>query len=191
MTSSLFKFVLAQHKIQRLIIAIVCGVLSGVLGLYFAGQLEFGDGRFLVAILAVLALLFGVFALWAYLQLRKEQFVAMYISNEGINDQSTGNRIGTVLWKDVECVKIMKELGSGRKGRKYIVLKVNNPNEYIHREPNRAKRRTLELKFQYYGSPICFSERALDCSFEELKDAVFCKYGQYRLAQLNRLTDHT
>ncbi len=190
MAPSLFTFKLARHKIQRLLLAIVCGFVCGVLGLYVASQLEFGDGRFLLGVLSVLALLFGVFALWAYLQLRKEQFVAMYISGEGINELSTGNRIGTVLWKDVASIKIMKELGSGREGRKYIVLKVNNPNEYIHREPNRAKRRTLELKFQYYESPICFSERALDCTFEELKSAVYSKYGQYKLEQLNKPADN-
>lgn len=29
--------------------------------------------------------------------------------------------------------------------RKYIVLKVRNPNEYIDREPTRSKKRSLEL----------------------------------------------
>ena len=55
-----------------------------------------------------------------------------------------------------------------RDRRKYIVLKVRNPNEYIDREPTRSKKRSLELRLQYYGSPICISSRALDCTFEEL-----------------------
>ena len=64
--------------------------------------------------------------------------------------------------------------------RKYIVLKVRNPNEYIDREPTRSKKRSLELRLQYYGSPICISSRALDCTFEELKQAVFDRYDLYK-----------
>ena len=64
--------------------------------------------------------------------------------------------------------------------RKYIVLKVKNPNEYIDREPTRSKKRSLELKLQYYGSPICISDRALDCTFKELEKAVFEKYNHYK-----------
>lgn len=182
MYPTLIRFTLIRRKIWGLLILAVLSSLIGCSALYFCSLLKFSGGHFLLLILGCVGLLVAFFTLFAYIRLWKERFTAMYISDEGINDISTGNRIGTVLWKDVEGLKVMKELGSGSgpKSRKYIVLKVSNPNEYILREPNRAKQRTLELKLQYYGSPICFSNRALNCTFDELLAAVTMKYTQYR-----------
>ncbi|MDR1755781.1 MAG: hypothetical protein LBR65_02335, partial [Culturomica sp.] len=61
--------------------------------------------------------------------------------------------------------------------RRYIVLMVANPQEYIGREPSSRKKRSMILKLHYYGSPICFSTRGLDCTFEELEETVNTYYG--------------
>lgn len=176
----LIKFTLIRRKIQMLIINGIISLLAGGGLFYLSSRLSFGGGRFLVAIIAFVLVCLAIFSWIAFYKLWQERFNAMYISDEGINDISTGNNIGTVLWKEVESIKVMKELGCGPKERKYIVLKVSNPTDYIQRETNRAKRRTLELKHQYYGSPICFSNRALNCTFDELKDAVMFKYNLYK-----------
>lgn len=176
----LIRFTLIRRKIQMLIINGIISLLSGGGLFYLSAHLNFGGGRFLIATIAFVLVWIAIFALIAFYKLRQERFTAMYISDEGINDISTGNNIGTILWKDVESIKVMKELGSGPKERQYVVLKVTNPTDYIQREPNRAKRRTLELKLQYYGSPICFSNRALNCTFEELTNAVLFKYNMYK-----------
>ncbi|MDH6304882.1 hypothetical protein M2459_001619 [Parabacteroides sp. PF5-5] len=180
MVPTLIRFTLIRRKIWGLLTLAILSSLIGCAALYLCSLLRFGGGRFLLLILGVVGLLLAFFTFFAYFHLRKERFTAMYISDEGINDISTGNRIGTVLWKDVESCKVMKELGSGSKERKYIVLKVSNPNEYIMREPSPVKRRSLELKLQYYGSPICFSNRALNCSFDDLLLAVKLKYDKYK-----------
>lgn len=176
----LIRFTLIRRKIYMLIIGGIISLLAGGGLYYLSAHLSFGRGRFIVAIFAFVLLLIGAFTLFAFYKLRKERFTAMYISDEGIIDISTGNNIGTILWKDVESIKVMKELGSEPKERKYVVLKVSNPTDYIQRETNRAKRRTLELKLQYYGSPICFSNRALNCSFDDLLNAVNLKYNKYK-----------
>jgi len=185
MNPTLIRFTLIRRKIWGLVIIGSLALLSGGGGFYLATRFGFGSGRFLIGTLGFIFLWIGIFSLVAFFRLRRERFTAMYISDEGINDISTGNTIGTVMWKDVENIKVMKELGSGPKERKYIVLKVSNPNEYIQREPNRMKRRSLELKLQYYGSPICFSNRALNCTFDELKNAVLLKYDIWREKDLS------
>ena len=149
-TPSVTTFKLSRHKKRGLFLTTVLSALIGTGALYAADGLQYGEGR----------------------------FVFIYISEEGINDISTGNRIGTILWKDVDSIKIMDDISNLK--RKYIVLKVRNPNEYIDREPTRSKKRSLELRLQYYGSPICISSRALDCTFEELKQAVFDRYDLYK-----------
>jgi hypothetical protein len=161
-----------------LIAGAVLAFLSGSLELYLFGILKYGGGKFILLCLVIVSCLYAIFCVRSFIRLKKEKFTAMYISDEGVNDISTGNDIGVILWKDVYEVKIMSDLGKPK--GKYIVLKVHNPNEYIRRETIRSKRRTLELKLQYYGSPICFSNRALNCTFEQLKDAVFLKYNQYK-----------
>lgn len=179
MIPHVIQFTLVRKKIKGLLLSGIISTAIGCLLIYVSQYLQFGSGKFFLLTIGAVSLFISLFCFMGFYRLKKEKFTAMYISDEGINDISTGNDIGTVLWKDVENIKIMSEIGNP-KGGKYIVLKIKNPDEYIHREPNRSKRRTLELKLQYYGSPICFSNRALNCTFEQLKDAVFLKYNQYK-----------
>lgn len=176
-TPSVVTFKLSRNKKRGLFLTTLCSALVGGGGLYVAQGLRYGEGRFLFIVVGVFALLVTFFCCMAYFHLTREHFNAIYISDEGINDVSTGNRIGTILWRDIENIKIMDDISNLK--RKYIVLKVKNPNEYINREPTRSKRRSLELRLQYYGSPICISDRALDCTFEQLREAVYDKYNMY------------
>ncbi len=168
---------LKKARINLLIIGLI-SLFIGVGGIYLAGTLTFGGGRFLVLTLGVFALLVAAFCIMSIIHLNKEKGVGIHISDEGIYDISTGNTYGTILWEDVKDIRVMNELGNTK--RKYIVVKVHNPIDYIQRERSQSKKRTLELKLQYYGSPICFSNRALNCTFDELKDAVMLKYEQYK-----------
>lgn len=177
-TSSVITFRLSKKKQRSLFITTFLTALVGAGSMVFSHSLKFGNGRLAFILLGIILLLITFFCLVSYYNLLKENFNVMYISEEGINDTSTGNRIGTVLWKDVKNIKIMDDMSNLK--RKYIVLKVCNPNEYIDREPNRSKKRSLELRQQYYGSPICISNRTLECKFEELSQAVFEKYNLYK-----------
>lgn len=177
MIPNLIQFTLARKKLKGLFLIAILSAVCGLAELYISHTLQFGGGRILLFAIGVFSIVVVIFCLMSFFQLRKEKFTGMYISDEGVNDISTGNTIGTVLWKDVENIKIMDELGNP--SRKYIVLRVSNPNDYIQREASMSKRRSLDLKLQYYGSPICFSNRALNCTFDQLKDAVFIKYNQY------------
>lgn len=177
-SSSVITFKLSRHKKKGLFLTTILSALIGIGGLRIAQSLSYGEGRFVFIVIGIFALITTFFCCIAYYHLTREHFNAIYISDEGINDISTGNRIGTILWKDIDNIKIMDDISNLK--RKYIVLKVKNPNEYIDREPTRSKKRSLELRLQYYGSPICISNRALDCTFEELKEAVYEKYNLYK-----------
>lgn len=178
---SVITFKLSRHKKRGLFLTTLCSALIGIGSMHIARGLVYGEGRFVFLVIGIFSLLTTFFCCMAYFRLTRERFNAIYISEEGINDISTGNRIGTILWKDVDSIKIMDDISSLK--RKYVVLKVKNPNEYIDREPTRSKKRSLELRLQYYGSPICISNRALDCTFEELKEAVFNRYNIYQASQ--------
>lgn len=121
----------------------------------------------------------------AFIILKKERFIGFFISGEGLNDISTGNNYGVVYWRDILKIRIADDLEHPK--RKYIVLNVSNPQVYIDREPSVIKRRSLILKYHYYGSPICFSERGLNCTFKELEDYVntYYEYYQRKLTERN------
>ena len=175
---SIIKFTLGENKKSGLFLTTLLSAFTGGGSLYLSHFLDFGNGRGVLLILGLCSLAITLFCAIAYYKLKREGFTALFISDEGINDISTGNRIGTVMWKDVECIKIMDDISNLK--HKYIVLKVHNPEVYISREPTRSKRRSLNLKLQFYGSPICFSNRALNCTFEELEKAVTEKYNLYK-----------
>ncbi|MCC8093895.1 MAG: hypothetical protein LIP05_00115 [Tannerellaceae bacterium] len=178
--NSVITFKLSDKKKRGLLLTTIFSAIFGATIIWFSRSLPFGSGKLILSLIGIFMIIITCFCIYAYYLLAQEKFAAIYISDEGMIDKSTGNQIGTVLWKDVESIKVMDDISSNMK-QKYLVLKVVNPNEYIDREPNRRKKRSLELRFQYYGSPICFSNRALNCTFDELKSAVFTKYEAYRM----------
>lgn len=177
-TPAVTTFKLSRKKQRGLFLTTLFSALIGIGAMVVSHELKLGEGRFLLILIGFFSLLTTVFCCISYYNLTREKFRAIYISEEGLNDTSTGSRIGTILWKDVDNIKVMDDISNLK--RKYIVIKVKNPNEYIDREPARSKKRSMELRLQYYGSPICISNRALDCTFEELKQAVYERYDLYQ-----------
>lgn len=145
---------------------------------HFIMGLERVAGKFLFSILFLLALLIAFFCIIGFVYLKREKFIGFFISQEGFNDISTGNRYGIVQWKDVIKIRVVEDLDHPR--RKYICLKLKNPAEYIEREPVQYKKRSLELKYHYYGSPVCFSNRGINCTFEELESTVRMYFANYK-----------
>jgi hypothetical protein len=145
--------------------------------------LEFGHGKLLLFAGSGFSLIIAVFILFVTIRLSREGFTGMFISEEGLNVISTGYSYGMVHWKDVTRILTADDLD--RPDEKRMILIVGNPEEYIDREPVNYKRRDLILKHHYYGSPICFSNRTLDCSFEELDLIVKTYYGAYLMKNLH------
>lgn len=108
----LITFKLSRYKKRGLFLTTLLSALLGAGALYLAHGLQYGEGRFAFIVLGVFGLLNTFFCLIAYFHLSREDFKAIYISDEGINDISTGHRIGTLLWKDVENIKIMNDISN-------------------------------------------------------------------------------
>ncbi|NDV66607.1 STM3941 family protein [Bacteroides sp. 224] len=170
-------FKLRPYKKVGLILSIIINLVLAFFFFRLGMGLEKVAGRFLCFIIVLASLAVTAFFVVGYIYLRKENFIGFFISSEGFNDISTGHRYGIVEWEDVVKIRIIDDLD--HPGKKYISLKIKNPQEYIAREQIMHKRRSLELKLHYYGSPICFSNRGLDCSFEELEETIRLYYNNY------------
>jgi hypothetical protein len=144
----------------------------------FAFWQEFGEGKFFFFLLSIVFIILFFFAVVSIIKLTKDDFIGMVISKEGMNDISTGHTYGMIQWKDVTAIKVLDDLEFSK--RQYIVLVLDNPQVYIDRELNQTKKRSLILKFHFYGSPVCFSNRALNCTFEDLLNTITRYYESYK-----------
>ena len=129
------KFMLSARK-RRGICFFSATIFIITILLFFLSVILYGQhlpGRRLALLFALMGILLFFFSLWAIYSLRKDGYVGMIISDEGITDLSTGYRIGTVLWNDVTKIKVMDDLEN--LNYKYVVLVVKNPNQYIMQEP--------------------------------------------------------
>lgn len=174
------KFMLSARKRKGIYFFAGCTLVITV-ALFFLAVFLYGQQlprRRLAILFTLIGNLLFFFSVWAAYRVRKEGYVGIIISDEGITDLSTGYQIGTVLWHDVSKIKVMDDLEN--LNYKYVVLVVRNPNQYIMQEPTAIKKRSLMLKLHQYGSPVCISVRALDCSFEELYTAIVARYQVIR-----------
>lgn len=171
-------YMLRSKKKYGPIIGAILFLFVSFIFFYLAMGLDRITGKFLCLILFLFTFIIALFCIAAFVYLKKENFIGFFISSEGFNDISTGHRYGIVQWRDVVKIRIVDDLD--HKGKKYISLKLKNPQEYIAREPVQHKKRSLELKYHYYGSPICFSNRGINCSFEELESTIRMYYNNYR-----------
>lgn len=180
-------FKLKKRKRVGLILFICVELLLTLFFLRLGLGLERNFGRMICSVLFLSSLVVLAFAVFALIRLIRENFVGFFISGDGLNDISTGHDIGVVMWRDVVKIRVVDDIESAR--RKYIVLKVHNPQAYIDREASHIKRRSMTLKLHYYGSPICFSERAIECTFEELEANVRRYYDNYQQREKEHLAD--
>lgn len=178
--SSVVRFSFKKKKLWGVYLMCLLSLILGfgflLLGHYLHAAC--GIGRLVFGFIGI-AFLFTL-PLWikGAVFLHRERDAGVVISEEGVSDISAGNQIGVIQWKDVCGVKEVTDREFPQ--YRYVVLMVDNPNEYILREPSRTKQRSLVLKMHYYGSPICISNRHLAVSFGELDRAIRSEYKQYK-----------
>ena len=87
----------------------------------------------------------------------------LIIDNLGINDNSSGVSVGQIFWSDIESISVYQIFRA-----KFIILKVKNPQEYIHKQANLFKRKMMIMNYKMCGSPLSIGSNALEISFNEL-----------------------
>ena len=113
---------------------------------------------------AIIGILFGPIGIYMFIKKLRDKRPGLIIDETGITDNSSGMPTGQILWKDINKItetKIFRQ--------KFLMLVVQNPEDYINRQPNAIKRKGMMSNFKHFGSPISISVNALDCKFDELK----------------------
>jgi hypothetical protein len=119
-------------------------------------------------------LFFGV-ATVIHLRKLGETEPGVIINEEGITDNSSALKVGMIPWKDVSGLKAAKVMR-----QQFLMVVVNNPDEYIARQPSAFKRKSMEYNLRQYGSPIALNAVALDCNLQELAVHVESAWAAYK-----------
>jgi hypothetical protein len=119
-------------------------------------------------------LFFGLCAIFAFRKLFDKK-VGLVINREGIIDNSNGVSAGLVLWSDINEVKTCTVAS-----QKFLMLIVNNPQDYIDKVSNPLKRKTMAMNYKTFGSPINISANSLQTNFDNLHNLLIEKMKEYK-----------
>src|SRR6478735_3332056 len=148
----------------KMVMLLIGSVLFVAAGIWFIKNPEiFRRSPTLITIIGYLSIVFfGIGALFIVNKLfdTRPGFV---IDANGIVDNSSMFSVGFIPWADITGLSIIHV-----NRQKLIMVKVEDVEGYIHRQPNALARRTASMSYRMYGSPVSVSAVTLKCSFEEL-----------------------
>lgn len=85
------------------------------------------------------------------------------IDDFGITDNSGGISVGAIPWSDINNINFVMA-----QRQKFIMIYVNNPEEYINKQSSFIKRKMMQMNHKLYGSPLAISANSLNTSFGQL-----------------------
>lgn len=129
---------------------------------------------FLFFIGAISVLFFGVCALFICKKLFDKK-PGLIINEKGITDNSSALSLGLVLWVDIEGIKTVSA-----NNQKFIILTLNNPQDYLGKVRNSLKAKSLKVNYKWYGSPICISANSLQINHQELHKLLLDKMAEFK-----------
>lgn len=87
----------------------------------------------------------------------------LIINSNGITDNSSGVSAGFIPWADIEDIRLAQVFN-----QRFLLIMVNNPEQYINRASNAITRKLITSNYSSYGSPISISSHALQMDFDQL-----------------------
>lgn len=123
-----------------------------------------------VKIAGVASILFFGLCFTVMIKKIRDKNPAIVISDKGIFDNVSGVSAGNILWKDIKEIKSINTFN-----QRCLMVIVNNPEYYINKQPNVLKRKSMEINYRNFGSPISISANNLDCNFDDLKNILDSK----------------
>lgn len=123
----------------------------------------------------IISILF--FGLCAFLLFRKlpDNKPGLTMDPLGIIDNSSGNSLGLILWKDIKNISVVTI-----QRQKIIMLHVNNPQAYIERHTGGFAKKMLAWNHKLYGTPLSITAGGLAITFDELLNTMNQQLNYYQ-----------
>jgi len=82
-------------------------------------------------------------------------------------DNSNATSIGLIKWTDIIGITTSQVMSS-----KFIMIEVQNPEEYIAKAKNPISKRAMKANMKMYGSPITIISKSLKYNFPKLESTL-------------------
>ena len=112
----------------------------------------------------ILAVLFGALGIIYFSKKLTDKKPGLIIDEKGVVDNASAVAAGFIPWSDIdhiETAKVMKQ--------EFLMLIVKNPGDYLSKQKNMLKRKSMEMNLKHYGSPITISTHGLKYDMDQLK----------------------
>lgn len=165
---------------QKMFLLITAGFIFSIVGIVFILKpTEFSSRLYNSTILAqivglVTILLFGTITIFMIKKSSSKE-PGMIINNIGITDNASAVAAGLIYWKDIIEIKTISVTN-----QRFLMIITKNPQVYIDRQENILKRKSMQMNYKFYGSPISISANALQMDFDSLYQTVIEKYNNYK-----------
>lgn len=146
--------------------------------LVFCGWPVRGGGAVAALIIGIVLLL--VFGLCLFYLTRKlfDQRPGLVIDADGIVDNSSWLAPGRMAWRDINHITERRVFSMSRR---FAVVFVHNPNEYIENQRHWLKRKLMRANFMACGSPFAISTTALKISYDQLLPLMLQIFNKYKV----------
>ncbi len=164
----------------KMIISLIGAIVFVILGLElifhpYLHNISFKGSRVIPIIIGLTSILFfGLISIFLIKKL-SDKTAGLIINEDGIVDNSSGVSAGTVLWSDIKEIKVSHVMN-----QKFLMLIVHNPQDYLDRVSSKFKRKTMELNYKNYGSPISIPANTLKIKFSNLHELLTTKMKEYK-----------
>lgn len=159
-------FAINKSKVALYLIGSLLLVLAGVFVFY---NCLHGQGRYVLGsieltyIIAILCFVFFGYASVIFLVKLFSDKPGIVINELGIIENATAVVNGLIPWKDIKSVELYK-----MQSQKFVLIYVHNPEEYIAKQKNVIKRKSMQANLKTHGTSIFINTNMLKVSDVEL-----------------------
>lgn len=121
-----------------------------------------------VNVASVLGMLMGLFGVYFFTKKLFDTKPGLVIDELGLIDNSGGLSIGRIYWTDIVGIQDYYVQAGMASKQKFVSIFLDNPADYIARQPNSLKRKMMKANEKYSGTPVSISANGLRISFDEL-----------------------
>lgn len=166
----------SKSKAVLLLISSLAFVIFGIVLIYdskvFSNNINYEQ----VLMGSIMIVLFG-YGLFIGIKKFNQQEAQLILNEKGFFFDPKNSE-----YKFIEWARIIGFFEETIKFDKFLFIKVDNPEELIANENNRAKRNMMKLNLKTHGTPISVSEIGLNIDYKTLKKEIIRFHDTYGIA---------
>jgi hypothetical protein len=155
---------------EKLIKLLIGSLVFVTIGLWFViGKPTINNAIFsnpaVVFGMGIVSIVFSSVSIFIMLKKLKDTKPGFVIDDTGVTDNSSAVSAGHIPWADITAIKTAQVFT-----QKFIIIIVNNPEDYINQQTSVLKRENMKMNLKSYGSPITITASTLKYNFTDLEN---------------------